>query len=63
MAAGYKNTGLGGAPDKATAEVEADPTGEICTSSAGMGQNLIGVLAACTAEELGSPFRDVGACW
>jgi CO/xanthine dehydrogenase Mo-binding subunit len=24
-----------------------------------MGQNLIGVLAACTAEELGLPFRDV----
>jgi len=63
LAAGYKNTGLGGgAPDKATAEVEVYPTGraEIRTSSAEMGQNLIGVLAACTAEELGLPFRDVG---
>jgi xanthine dehydrogenase molybdenum-binding subunit len=62
IAAGYKNTGLGGgAPDKAEAEVEVFPTGraEIRTSSAEMGQNLIGVLAACTAEELGLPFRDV----
>jgi xanthine dehydrogenase molybdenum-binding subunit len=62
IAAGYKNTGLGGgAPDKAEAEVEVYPTGraEIRTSSAEMGQNLIGVLAACTAEELGLPFRDV----
>jgi CO/xanthine dehydrogenase Mo-binding subunit/aerobic-type carbon monoxide dehydrogenase small subunit (CoxS/CutS family) len=62
LAAGYKNTGLGGgAPDKAEAEVEVFPTGraEIRTSSAEMGQNLIGVLAACTAEELGLPFRDV----
>lgn len=62
LAAGYKNTGLGGgAPDKAEAEVEVYPTGraEIRTSSAEMGQNLIGVLAACTAEELGLPFRDV----
>ncbi|HHY57054.1 MAG TPA: molybdopterin-dependent oxidoreductase [Chloroflexi bacterium] len=62
LAAGYKNTGLGGgAPDKAEAEVEVFPTGraEIRTSSAEMGQNLIGVLAACTAEELGLPFRNV----
>ncbi len=62
IAAGYKNTGLGGgAPDKAEAEVEVYPTGyaEIRTSSAEMGQNLVGVLAACTAEELGLPFRDV----
>jgi xanthine dehydrogenase molybdenum-binding subunit len=62
LAAGYKNTGLGGgAPDKAEAEVEVYTTGraEIRTSSAEMGQNLIGVLAACTAEELGLPFRAV----
>ncbi|MBX3000790.1 MAG: molybdopterin-dependent oxidoreductase [Caldilineaceae bacterium] len=62
IAAGYKNTGLGGgAPDKATAEVEVFPNGtaEIRTSSAEMGQNLIGVLAACTAEELGLPFDKV----
>lgn len=62
IAAGYKNTGLGGgAPDAAAAEVEVYPTGraEIRTSSAEMGQNLIGVLAACTAEELGLPFEKV----
>ncbi|MCB0198418.1 MAG: molybdopterin-dependent oxidoreductase, partial [Anaerolineae bacterium] len=62
LAAGYKNTGLGGgAPDKAEAEVEvfANGTAEIRTSSAEMGQNLIGVLAACTAEELGLPFDQV----
>ena len=62
LAAGYKNTGLGGgAPDKAEAEVEVytDGTAEIRTSSAEMGQNLVGVLAACTAEELGLPYGDV----
>ena len=60
IAIGYKNTGLGGgAPDKATAEVEAwqDPdkglVAEVRTSSAEMGQGLPGVLAACVAEELG----------
>jgi CO/xanthine dehydrogenase Mo-binding subunit len=64
IAAGYKNTGLGGgAPDKSEAEVEVFPTGiaEIRTSSAEMGQNLIGVLIACTAEELGLPFNKVRA--
>jgi CO/xanthine dehydrogenase Mo-binding subunit/aerobic-type carbon monoxide dehydrogenase small subunit (CoxS/CutS family) len=62
IAAGYKNTGLGGgAPDKAEAEVEVyiNGTASIRTSSAEMGQNLVGVLAACTAEELGLPFRSV----
>jgi xanthine dehydrogenase molybdenum-binding subunit len=62
LAAGYKNTGLGGgAPDSAAAEVELYPDGhaEIRTSSAEMGQNLIGVLAAATAEELGLPFEQV----
>jgi xanthine dehydrogenase molybdenum-binding subunit len=62
VAAGYKNTGLGGgAPDAAGAEVEVytDGHAEIRTSSAEMGQNLIGVLAACTAEELGLPFDQV----
>jgi xanthine dehydrogenase molybdenum-binding subunit len=61
-AAGYKNTGLGGgAPDKAEAEVEVYSDGhvQVRTSSAEMGQNLIGVLAACTAEELGLPFNQV----
>lgn len=62
IAAGYKNTGLGGgAPDKAEAEVEVFANGRaaIRTSSAEMGQNLVGVLAACTAEELGLPFHAV----
>ena len=62
VAAGYKNTGLGGgAPDAAAAQVEVytDGHAEIRTSSAEMGQNLIGVLAACTAEELGLPFEKV----
>ena len=62
IAAGYKNTGLGGgAPDKSEAEVEvfADGTAAIRTSSAEMGQNLVGVLAACTAQELGLPFDKV----
>jgi xanthine dehydrogenase molybdenum-binding subunit len=60
IAAAYKNTGLGGgAPDKATAEVEAwlDPNNEVRAevriSSAEMGQGLPVVLAACAAEELG----------
>ena len=62
IAAGYKNTGLGGgAPDKSEAEVEVFPDGTaaIRTSSAEMGQNLVGVLAACTAQELGLPFEKV----
>ena len=62
LAAGYKNTGLGGgAPDKAEAEVEVYPNGTaaIRTSSAEMGQNLVGVLAAATAQELGLPFSRV----
>jgi selenium-dependent xanthine dehydrogenase len=66
MAVGYKNTGLGGgAPDKATAEVEAwqDPDkglmAEVRISSAEMGQGLPAVLAACAAEELGIPSEHV----
>ncbi len=60
LAVAYKNTGLGGgAPDKASAEVEVwlDPQegtrAEVRTSSAEMGQGLPAVLAACAAEELG----------
>jgi len=60
LAVAYKNTGLGGgAPDKASAEVEVwlDPengtTAEVRISSAEMGQGLPVVLAACAAEELG----------
>jgi xanthine dehydrogenase molybdenum-binding subunit len=55
----YKNTGLGGgAPDRATAVVEAwrdadeGVLAEVRISSAEMGQGLPGVLAACAAEEL-----------
>ncbi len=66
LAIGYKNTGLGGgAPDKATAEVEAwhDPArglvAEVRISSAEMGQGLPGVLASCAAEELGIPTENV----
>jgi CO/xanthine dehydrogenase Mo-binding subunit len=66
VAVGYKNTGLGGgAPDKATAEVEAwqDPDkglmAEVRISSAEMGQGLPAVLAACAAEELGIPTEHV----
>ncbi|MDJ0709479.1 MAG: molybdopterin-dependent oxidoreductase [Woeseiaceae bacterium] len=56
-AVAYKNTGLGGgAPDKASAEVEVwrgDETRvEVRISSAEMGQNLPGVLAAGAAQEL-----------
>jgi xanthine dehydrogenase molybdenum-binding subunit len=66
LAVGYKNTGLGGgAPDKATAEVEAwqEPdrglAAEVRISSAEMGQGLPGVLAACVAEELGIAIANV----
>lgn len=66
LAVGYKNTGLGGgAPDKATAEVEIwldsqrGPMAEVRISSAEMGQGLPGVLAACVAEELGLPVERV----
>jgi xanthine dehydrogenase molybdenum-binding subunit len=66
LAVAYKNTGLGGgAPDKASAEVEvwADDgsatRAEVRISSAEMGQGLPAVLAACAAEELGIPIECV----
>ncbi len=66
LAVGYKNTGLGGgAPDKASAEVElwlddnGQPRAEVRTSSAEMGQGLPAVLAACVAEELKIPVKHV----
>jgi xanthine dehydrogenase molybdenum-binding subunit len=62
VAVGYKNTGLGGgAPDKSGAEVElfADGTAEVRTSAAEIGQGLVGVVAMCTAEELGLPYHRV----
>lgn len=62
VAAGYKNTGLGGgAPDKSAAEVElfSDGTAEVRTSAAEIGQGLVGVLAIVVAEELGLPYENV----
>jgi xanthine dehydrogenase molybdenum-binding subunit len=62
IAAAYKNTGLGGgAPDKATAEVELfeDGTAEVRTSSAEIGQGLVTVLQMIAAEELALPRNDV----
>jgi selenium-dependent xanthine dehydrogenase len=65
LGVGYKNTGLGGgAPDKASAKVEAwiengEAVAEVRTSSAEMGQGLPAVLAACASEELGLPYEQV----
>ncbi len=62
VAAAYKNTGLGGgAPDRATAEVEMYPDShaEVRISSADMGQGLSIVLAQIAAEELGLPVNQV----
>ncbi|MEJ2128280.1 MAG: molybdopterin-dependent oxidoreductase [Woeseiaceae bacterium] len=64
IAVAYKNTGLGGgAADKASAEIEVwrggENRAEVRISSAEMGQNLPGVLAACAAEELGIPVEKV----
>ncbi len=64
MAVAYKNTGLGGgAPDKASAEVEVwrgdETLAEVRISSAEMGQGLPGVLAACAADELGAPIENI----
>ncbi|HJW91457.1 MAG TPA: molybdopterin cofactor-binding domain-containing protein [Anaerolineales bacterium] len=62
IAAGYKNTGLGGgAPDKAAAEVELCPDGllEVRTSSAEIGQGLVTVLQMIVAEEFDLPPASV----
>jgi xanthine dehydrogenase molybdenum-binding subunit len=62
VACAYKNTGLGGgAPDRATAEVEvyADSHAEVRISSADMGQGLSVVLAQVASEELGIPVQRV----
>jgi xanthine dehydrogenase molybdenum-binding subunit len=62
IAAGYKNTGLGGgAPDKAGAEVELYPDGcvEVRTSSAELGQGLVTVLQMIVAEEMSLPLSRV----
>ncbi|MCJ7825227.1 MAG: molybdopterin-dependent oxidoreductase, partial [Anaerolineales bacterium] len=58
IAAAFKNTGFGGgAPDKASAEVELFPDGtaQVRTSSADMGQGLMTVLQLIAAEELTLP--------
>ncbi|MBL7161878.1 MAG: molybdopterin-dependent oxidoreductase [Anaerolineales bacterium] len=61
FAVAYKNTGFGGgAPDKASAEVELYPDGtlEVRTSSAELGQGLVTVLQMVAAEEFAmSPQR------
>ncbi|MFQ5943447.1 MAG: xanthine dehydrogenase family protein molybdopterin-binding subunit, partial [Anaerolineales bacterium] len=62
LAAAYKNTGLGGgAPDKASAEVELfeDGMAEVRTSSAEIGQGLIAVVQMIAAEELTVPAHRV----
>jgi xanthine dehydrogenase molybdenum-binding subunit len=62
FAAAYKNTGLGGgAPDRATAEVELydDGSAEVRTSSAEIGQGLVTVLQMIAAEELHLPAERV----
>jgi CO/xanthine dehydrogenase Mo-binding subunit/aerobic-type carbon monoxide dehydrogenase small subunit (CoxS/CutS family) len=66
LAIGYKNTGLGGgAPDKSIAHVEVwaeadkEVHAEVRTTSAELGQGLPAVLAACAAEELGIPIKQV----
>ena len=62
IAAAYKNTGLGGgAPDKASAEVELYEDGvvEVRTSSAELGQGLVAVLQMIAAEELTVPIDRV----
>ncbi len=62
LAVAFKNTGLGGgAPDKASAEVElfTDGTAEVRTSSAEIGQGLVAVLQMIAAEELSLPLEKV----
>ena len=62
IAAGYKNTGLGGgAPDKAAAEIELyeDETAEVRSSSAEIGQGLVAVLQMIAAEELTLPLSQI----
>jgi len=62
LAVAYKNTGLGGgAPDKASAEVELfeDGTLEARSSSAELGQGLVTVLQMIVAEEFKTPLEQV----
>jgi xanthine dehydrogenase molybdenum-binding subunit len=60
IAVGFKNTGLGGgAPDKASAEVELCTDGilEVRTSSAEIGQGLVTVLQMIVAQEFSTSPR------
>ena len=62
IALAYKNTGLGGgAPDKATAEVElcSDGVLEVRTSSAEIGQGLVTVLQMIVAQEFNTSVNYV----
>jgi xanthine dehydrogenase molybdenum-binding subunit len=62
LAAGYKNTGLGGgAPDIAGAELELYDNGdfEIRSSSAELGQGLVSVMQLTVAEEMAVPPSQV----
>jgi xanthine dehydrogenase molybdenum-binding subunit len=62
IAIGFKNTGLGGgAPDKASAEVElcADGLLEVRSSSAEIGQGLVTVLQMIVAQEFSTSPRQV----
>ncbi len=58
IAAGYKNTGLGGgAPDKSGAELELYDNGtfEVRSSAAELGQGLVSVMQLMVAEEMAVP--------
>ena len=62
IAVGFKNTGLGGgAPDKASAEVELCEDGiyEVRTSSAEIGQGLVTVLQMIVAQEFSTSPKQV----
>jgi xanthine dehydrogenase molybdenum-binding subunit len=62
ISVGFKNTGLGGgAPDKASAEVELCMDGmlEVRTSSAEIGQGLVTVLQMIVAQEFATTPRQV----
>jgi xanthine dehydrogenase molybdenum-binding subunit len=62
LAAGYKNTGLGGgAPDKSGAEVELYDDGkfEVRSSAAELGQGLTTVMRMVVAEEMAVPPEQV----
>jgi CO/xanthine dehydrogenase Mo-binding subunit len=62
LAAGYKNTGLGGgAPDISGAELELYDNGtfEVRSSAAELGQGLVSVMQLTVAEEMAVPPQQV----